>query len=91
MIRTKIFGYEIKLDRKINKYRFVDNNELVELTHIDRPCGNCGKYRTEDGHDPCLSNLPGVTNACCGHGNKKESYVQFENGVVLRGFIETRK
>jgi hypothetical protein len=29
--------------------------------------------------DPCLGKLPGVANACCGHG-VKPGYVCFENG-----------
>ena len=40
----------------------------------------------DDGHDPCIRNLPGVKNACCGHGG--EGYAEFENGVVLRGTFE---
>lgn len=52
----------------------------------DRPCGYCGKERTPEGHDPCLGTLPGVLNACCGHGNPAEAYVQFESGVTVRGF-----
>lgn len=56
------------------------------------PCGlcgqPCGRYEwTDDGDiDPCLGYLPGVTNACCGHGNPGEAYVIFENGIALRGF-----
>jgi hypothetical protein len=49
-----------------------------------RPCDQCGWKRTAEGHDPCISNLPGVLNACCGHGIEA-GYVQFENGVTLRG------
>lgn len=30
-------------------------------------CPHCGQARM--GHDPCISNLPGVVNACCGHGD----------------------
>lgn len=36
-----------------------------------------------NGHDPCIANLPGITDACCGHG--KEGYLGFENGIVIRG------
>lgn len=31
-------------------------------------CKLCKKGRTQDGHDPCIANLPGVLFACCGHG-----------------------
>lgn len=54
---------------------------------FERRCGFCGEQATPDGHDPCIANLPGVTNACCGHGID-EGYVQFENGVVIRGWFD---
>ncbi len=36
--------------------------------------------------DECLTMLPGVENACCGHGNRNDSYIMFKNGVLVRGF-----
>lgn len=48
-----------------------------------RPCVECGKYPTKEGHDACISNLPGVKYACCGHG-VSEGYLQFEDDRVLR-------
>jgi hypothetical protein len=30
--------------------------------------------------------LPGVINACCGHGDPSQAYVVFSNGVFLQGF-----
>jgi hypothetical protein len=36
--------------------------------------------------DPCLGLLPGVTDACCGHGDRSRAFVAFENGVLIRGF-----
>lgn len=50
------------------------------------PCGLCGRFPTPEGHDPCLGTLPGVRNACCGHGQPEQAYIQFENGIVVRGF-----
>ncbi len=41
----------------------------------DRPCGHCGLANTPEGHDACLGTLPGVSNACCGHGGPG-AYVQ---------------
>lgn len=58
-----------------------------------RPCKKCGKVfnGSDSGQpDPCLGNLPGVDNACCGHGIKEEAYVRFTNGVILRGFTVER-
>lgn len=49
-----------------------------------RPCGHCGREPTPEGHDGCLGTLPGVANACCGHG-VKEAYVQMVDGTVLSG------
>lgn len=48
-------------------------------------CLLCRKKRTEDGHDPCIANLPGVIYACCGHGEEK-GYLKFEDGRCLRFF-----
>lgn len=56
---------------------------------IPRPCKKCGKVG-ENGVDACLGILPGVRNACCGHGDPSKAFVQFTNNIVLRGFtIET--
>jgi len=43
----------------------------------NRACGSCGRRNTEEGHDACLGELEGVQNACCGHGDLKQAYVQF--------------
>lgn len=53
-------------------------------TNPDRKCGHCNLPNRSDGHDACLGELPGVMNACCGHG-KREPYVQFSFHVVKRG------
>lgn len=51
------------------------------------PCKNCGHQKEiRMDVDGCLGYLPGVLDACCGHGNNKESYIQFQNGVLIRGF-----
>jgi hypothetical protein len=51
----------------------------------ERACVACG-LAPVDGHDACIANLPGVTFACCGHGDPAQAYVKFENGVILRRF-----
>ena len=56
----------------------------------DLRCISCKKKATKDGHDPCIANLPGVTDACCGHG-RHEGYIVFENGTTIRGFFEVEK
>lgn len=58
----------------------------------DRDCGKCGLPNTPEGHDGCLGTIPGATNACCGHGDPTQAYVQFpdrnvrgEEAVALLG------
>lgn len=48
------------------------------------PCVKCKEKPTEEGHDACLGELPGVKFACCGHG-REHGYIAFTNGVVIRG------
>lgn len=50
----------------------------------NRPCTKCGKENVNS--DECLGMLPGVTAACCGHGDPEQAYIIFNNGVVVRGF-----
>lgn len=69
------------------RWRYTDTGEPTAETWRTRPCGECGLYPTPEGHDPCLGELPGVVSACCGHGQTKESWVRFETGVLLRGFV----
>lgn len=53
-----------------------------------RPCVVCGQVEwSGDGAvDRCLGVLPGVSNACCGHGDPNSAYIVFKNGVTIRGF-----
>lgn len=64
-------------------WRYADNMQPIPDV-APHPCGLCGKHEAENGHDPCIANLPGVAFACCGHG-VEEGYVKFENGLILRG------
>lgn len=65
------------------RWFYTDTGEAVEGSH--RSCAVCGDPDTSEGHDPCLGSLPGVKNACCGHGG--EGYISFDNGVVVRGLF----
>lgn len=75
-----------------NKWVYADTLEPLPGYGGDptpRPCRKCGKVfpgSFEGDPDPCLGELPGVDNACCGHGVKSQSYIRFTNGVVIRGF-----
>jgi hypothetical protein len=83
---SKLRGNEIHFDESINKWRFSLDNEIVTTQYDTKhPCGNCGKHYTKDGHDGCLGTLIGVMNACCGHGNINECYIQFLDGECVRG------
>lgn len=45
-----------------------------------RSCGKCGEEDTPEGHDACLGIIPGVKNACCGHGENGEAYIDYWDG-----------
>lgn len=48
-------------------------------------CAYCGGSPNKEGHDNCIANLKGVKNACCGHGNIIDCYVQLHTGQVFYG------
>jgi len=49
-------------------------------------CIKCHKGHTQEGHDGCLGTLPGqVINACCGHGQGRNAYIQYRRGGIVRG------
>lgn len=50
-----------------------------------RDCGRCGRPVTSEGHDGCLGHLPGVDNACCGHGRTADAYVVHSDGARRAG------
>lgn len=83
MTTSKFRGYEIE---EINgELVFSDTKEPTAQSWKSRPCGHCGKCNTQEGHDGCLGTLPNVMNACCGHGEVGEAYVQYRNGESVRG------
>lgn len=50
-----------------------------------RPCGYCGLPNTSDDCDGCLGKLPDIINACCGHGQIDEAYLQYKDGLIISG------
>jgi len=49
-------------------------------------CKKCKKGPTKEGHDGCLGTLPGlIMNACCGHGNDAQAYIQYWGGDRISG------
>ena len=82
MVKSKYRGHEIEVRNET--WVYCNNNISVEsIKNI--PCGNCGQPITKEGHDACLGELPGLMNACCGHGNSEEAYVQFSDGHIVDG------
>ncbi|MBY0359900.1 MAG: hypothetical protein K2W82_17990 [Candidatus Obscuribacterales bacterium] len=56
-----------------------------------RPCFKCSLPCAPGQHDPCIVNLPGTKNACCGHGlaswpdgRPGRGYVALEDGRSFR-------
>ena len=72
-------------DESIQEWRYKDDQTLVKDHWQLRPCGHCDRHVTPEGHDGCLGTLPGVMNACCGHGVVADAYIQLSKYVVLRG------
>ena len=85
MIISKDRGNEIYFNESDKTWYYKDSNIPVPENYKTRPCGNCGKNYTEEGHDGCLGTLIGLMNACCGHGNVEEAYVQFWDGEIVTG------
>lgn len=69
-------GHEIVCD-EVGLWHYCDTGQLVS-EDPNRDCGHCGLPNTKEGHDGCLGTLPGVANACCGHGVSAYAYVQME-------------
>lgn len=50
-------------------------------------CDHCHLPGRSDGADQCLGWLPGVMNACCGHGDLRTAYVQFSPWFRISGWV----
>lgn len=74
-------GHPIYFDG--DEWRYVDDDSPTSNTY--RNCGICKLPNRSDGHDACIGVLQNVTNACCGHGDVKSAYVQFDYGYTIRG------
>lgn len=78
-------------DNDTGRWVYEDTGEpLPEAGGTERPCTICGAQMALGTEDACLGRLPGVDNACCGHGHPEIAYIRFTNGVVIRDFrVET--
>lgn len=81
--KSHLRGHEIEYNGK--EWVYSDTKEPTVTTHGTRACGHCGEMNTPEGHDSCLGTLPNVMNACCGHGDAKEAYVQRWDKSVVSG------
>jgi len=79
----KLRGHEIQLLN--GEWVYADNKQPTVETWQSRACGHCGLHNTVEGHDGCLGTLPNIMNACCGHGDVRQAYVQFWDDEVLNG------
>lgn len=64
---------------------FLYADTLEPTANNERPCGHCGENFDADGHDGCLGIMPGVMNACCGHGDEDQAYVQLKRYKIIEG------
>ena len=72
-----------------NAWVYEDTGERAGFDFVVRPCKKCGcifEGSNIGDPDPCLGNLPGVDNACCGHGITDQAYIRFNNGVIIKSF-----
>ena len=81
--KSHLRGHEIEFSN--GEWVYSDTKEPTVTGWQNRPCGHCQQFNTKEGHDACLGTLIGVMNACCGHGDNKEAYVQFLDGNVVNG------
>ena len=85
------YKYGHKVNTVLEKGKPIEEcYEDGESADIPRACPRCKKFPTEEGHDPCLSNLPGVVGACCGHG-VQQGYIRFEDGTYIRGWFSVEE
>ena len=81
MIQSKLRGHPIVYVNR--EWLYVDT--MTPTVGNERSCGHCGKNNTNEGHDGCVGILPAVMNACCGHGESGEAYIQYLDGSDIRG------
>lgn len=80
--RGSLRGHPIRYDG--DDWRYEDTGEKT-VGASARPCGFCDVRATREGHDACLGTIPGVVNACCGHGEESEAYITHDGGERISG------
>ncbi len=80
-------GWELSLSEEPGHWVYEDTGTQAGYGFEQRRCRRCGSGLNVAGKaDPCLGRLPGVDNACCGHGDPEHAYIRFTNGVTIEGF-----
>ncbi|MCK5613833.1 hypothetical protein KAR91_68850 [Candidatus Pacearchaeota archaeon] len=84
-------GHPIVWEEAGQRWLYADNKEpLPGWGGEIRPCVKCGEVFSLGIPDPCLGRLPGVDNACCGHGVPDQAYIRFTNHVCIKGFTKEK-
>ena len=92
--RSYLRGHPIEWvgSKETGYWIYSDTKERTPTTGGEmRPCVKCGRTVTFGDHDPCLGILPGVRQACCGHGVLEKSFISFDNGLIITGFTVTQE
>lgn len=82
-------GHQMFLSELGRDWLYVDTGSKVS-NDPKRTCGHCGLDDTPEGHDGCLGDLPGMRNACCGHGREQDAYLVTDDGIRLDGLEAMR-
>ncbi len=85
--KSTYHGWPSYWDGEIWRYAD-DNTPLPGWGGINRSCRKCGAECKNAESDSCLGDLPGVDNACCGHGDPAYAYIRFTNGMAIEGFTK---
>jgi hypothetical protein len=75
MVTSTSKGHKTEYISSTDTWVYSDTKEIDDES---RPCKNCGKESTIEGHDSCLGELPNVQSACCGHGIEKPYAVDLD-------------
>ena len=86
MTRGYLRGHVIIWNENLRQWFYEDGLPLPSAGGEVRPCMRCGALFADDAPDACLGMLPGIDNACCGHGMRENAYVRFLNGITIRAF-----
>lgn len=83
-----LFGHVI--EERPDGAVYQDDGSKVDGSSL-RPCLGCKAKCQQGEHDPCIADLPGTLNACCGHGRELTpvsgnlaGYVGLTDGRIIR-------